>query len=228
MNDSENILEKIKNNKKSIKENAHVVTIILLVAFIVVDAIIILYLFNENDKYHIIFQDVSKLEATQIKQYLVDTGIQATLNEKGQVVVAKEHVEIATLEVEKKFFPTNQLSNQEVVSDTHNETEEDEDVVDFESIAIVSDLEQQVKSSLEKHVSIKNANVRIEDYGSPNFDVSVIVVITIEMGTQLQNADLDNIGWLITSLVNNCDLENITIINSETNAPFQEEVKDIN
>lgn len=224
MNDNENVIDKIKNNKKSIGENAHIIAIILLVAFIFVDAIIILYLINEDDKYHVIFQDVSKLESTQIKEYLVEYGIQATLNEKGQVVVAKEFVEIATLEVEKKFFPTKQVTVQDVETDEAVGQEE----IDFESISIVSDLEQQVKNSLEKHVSIKNANVRIEDYASKSFDVSVIVVITIETGMKIQNSDLENIGWLITSLVEGCELQNITIINSETNAPFQEDVQIIN
>lgn len=222
MNGSENVLDKIKNNKKSIGENAHIIAIILLVAFIFVDAIIILYLINENDKYHVIFQDVSKLESTQIKEYLVETGIQATLNEKGQVVVAKEFVELATLEVEKKFFPTSQLSTQQVESEEYVDEEE----IDFETISIVSDLEQQVKNSLEKHISVKSANVRIEDYGSKTFNVSVVAVITTETGTKLLNGDIDNIIWLISSLVEGCELDDITIINSETNAPFEQAVQD--
>lgn len=218
MAEVENIVAKIKDNKKAIGENAHVISIILLVAFIVVDVIIILYLINENDKYHTVYPDVSRSTAVEIKDYLIAQGIEATLNKSGQVVVAKELVDYATNEVQKKFFPVSESSipindNEDLV--LYN------DSIDPQTLLATNELEIIVANSLQNHVAIEKAVVRIDDYGSRVYEVSATVVITPVSGMDLNNADIDTISWLIASLIDDCKSENITLINANTNSIFE-------
>lgn len=217
MSESENIVAKIKNNKKAIAENAHVISIILLVAFIIIDIIIILYLLYENDKYHVIYPDVSRSQSIEVKDYLTAQGIEASLNEKGQVVVPKADIELATSSVDTKFdFYKVEVENVKPIQEDESTTEELGEV-----LLATNELENLVANSLEKHVAINKAVVRIEDYGSQLYDVSAVAVLTLVSGIDLHNADLDTINWLISSLIDGCEVENITLINADTNTSFE-------
>lgn len=220
MSDGKNIIANIKENKKAIGENLHIVSIILLVAFILFDILIIIYLLHENDKYHVIYPDVSKIEATQIRDYLVTQGIEASLDKAGKVVVPKESVALANQQVEEKFDFNKEdttVTTPSIVSDEKVNQE-----VDLEQVLAINDLEQQVTESLENHVGIKTAKVRIDDFASDLYDVTVTVVITPTNGIGLQKADLDTFSWLVSSLIDGCKEENITLINALTNSPFEE------
>lgn len=217
MSDKENVIEKIKENKKEIKENFHIISIILLVAFILVDIIIIIYVINENDKFHNIYVDATKSESIQIKDYLLSQGVEVFLNENGKVVVAKENIDYAISLVDQKFFP-EKIVVDEVIEDNFLE----EELTPTEIMVAITELEQNIVSSLENHVSINKAVVRIEDYKSESFDVNVVVILTTVIGMEIQNSDADAIKWLIMNLVEGSSFENIVLINSETNKPFFE------
>lgn len=217
MDDSENIIGKITDNKKVIGENIHVMAIVFLIAFIIIDIIIIVYLINENDKFHTIFTEVTRKESIQIRDYLVAEGVEAFINEAGQVVVAKENVNVATVKVNNKFFPEN-IIHSEDLDESFDVVEEN--LTPTEIVLEISQLEQSVTDSLENHVAIKKAIVRIENYKSDIYDVDVAVVITIENGMELKTADLDTIEWLILNLVTGLLKENLILINQDTNQPF--------
>lgn len=224
MRESEKDNTTTKGDKKEIGGNAHVIAIILLVAFIIIDIIIIFYIFYENDKYHTIYPEVSKKEAIEIKDYLIERGIEANLDKSGKVIVPKDYVETATLEVTKKFYPSEQVLD---LTTNNDEITEKVPELDSQTLIVVDDLQITVANKLKNHVAINKAIVRIDDYNSNIYDVNVTVVITLEDGMDLLNADIDTISWLISSLVDDCELDNITLINSQTNAPFAGGVSDI-
>lgn len=221
MSDNKKIVDKIKDNKKEIGENVHVIAIILLVAFIIVDIFIILYLINENDKYHVIFSEVSKLEATQIRDYLVEQGVEASLNQSGQVVVPKDSVDVSVTKVNSKFYNTLPKDTSTNDIDIGDEIIQTETVIDVEYINTVTEIENKIKDFLENHVAINNADVRIYDYKNSSFDVTVTVVITLRNGMDLLNADIDTISWYITGLVDGSETDNILLINADNNLPFE-------
>lgn len=217
MNDKENVIEKVKDNKKEIKENFHIILIILLVAFIIIDIIIIIYVIKENDKFHNIYTEATKSESIQIRDYLLSQGVEAFLNEAGKVLVAKENIDYAIKLVDQEFFPETIKVEEEMSQETNIE-----ELTPTEIMLETTQLEQNIVTSLENHVSINKAVVRIEDYKSDSFDVNVVVILTTVNAMEIQQSDIDSIKWVITNLVEDSKVEDIVLINSDTNKPFFE------